>query len=161
MKQLGYPMLYKPRDKLLEGFLWHDKGDPTLLKKIIWAWGNVHKKGRHLRKGIQVIKELYNEWIIQRNQDIKLTFIISPPLWPTSPDPVPISHKEVDELRTFVLRLEQEKEELQVSLNKVSYERNELRFNLNQNDKHLKEREATVEDEKKKRKRVSDYLVGE
>lgn len=121
MRQLGYPMLDKPDDKLLEGFVWHDKGDPNMLKRIIRAWGNVHKKGIDLGKSIKGIREFYCRWVRQRSQDFKLPFILNPPTRQPSLEPTPIFLEEVDNRRETVLRLERKKEGLQTSLNKASY----------------------------------------
>ncbi|KAI5431469.1 hypothetical protein KIW84_035598 [Lathyrus oleraceus] len=35
VRQLGYPITYRPNDQLLEGFMFHDIEDPIMLKKII------------------------------------------------------------------------------------------------------------------------------
>lgn len=135
LRQLGCPILYKFDDQLLEGFLVHGKENPSMLKRIIRAWEYVHLRGRNMGKGIQLTKEPYYQWGIERSWDIKFPFILDPPTQPPPPEPILVSLEEVGELRASILILEQEKEELQNNLHKFSYERNELRFNLKEKGK--------------------------
>lgn len=53
---------------------------------------------------------------------MKLPFSIEIPPRPISPEPVPVSLKEVEELRATLARLEKQKEELQSNLNEATRE---------------------------------------
>ena len=83
-----------------------------MFERIIWARGDVCKKGKDLGKRIQCLREIYFRWLRYRSLDVKLPFILSPPTRPPSPEPIQLSLEEVDELRETVFRIEREKEEL-------------------------------------------------
>lgn len=78
MRQLGYLILYKSDDHLLEGFMVDGKEDLTMLNKIIWAWENVHLRGKHKGKCIQGAREPYYQWVTKISQDIMLPFVLDP-----------------------------------------------------------------------------------
>lgn len=59
VRQLGYPITYRPDNHLLEGFVFHDVEDPIMLKKTILAWEDVHFRGEDNGKGIIGDKEPY------------------------------------------------------------------------------------------------------
>ncbi|XP_050886319.1 uncharacterized protein LOC127091673 [Lathyrus oleraceus] len=45
VRQLGYPITYKPDDQLLEGFVFHDMEDLVMLRRVIRAWEKVRFRG--------------------------------------------------------------------------------------------------------------------
>jgi hypothetical protein len=53
---------------------------------------------------------------------VKLPFIVKTPIPPRSPEPIPISIEEVEELKVTIAQLNKEKEELQAILLKATQE---------------------------------------
>lgn len=64
----------------------------------------------------------YQQWVLERVKIVKLPFSIKVPPRPASPDPVPISLKEVEDLKSIIAKLEREKEKLQSEFNKATGE---------------------------------------
>jgi chromosome segregation ATPase len=162
IRQFGYPMVSKPQDEAVDGFILHDMGasDPGMLKRIIQSWEKVNKKGSELRKRGNAAPESYTQWVKERVKQIKLPFDIIPPSQPSLPEPTPISNEEVDRLKATIDRLEKENEGLELTLQKVSYERNELKFRLNEKTKQFDKSKEAFKAEKEKKESVSDCLAG-
>ncbi|MCH85591.1 hypothetical protein A2U01_0006439, partial [Trifolium medium] len=80
--------------------------DPVMLQKIVRAWGKVNKKGSDWKCKVGTGKETYSG----------------------SPEPIPISIEEADELKSTIAQLNKEKEELQASLLKATQENCELKW---------------------------------
>lgn len=59
VRQLGYPITYKPDDQLLEGFVFHDMDDLVMLRRVIRAWENVRFRGQDKGKGVIGYREPY------------------------------------------------------------------------------------------------------
>ncbi|XP_050885351.1 uncharacterized protein LOC127090323 [Lathyrus oleraceus] len=127
MRQLGYPITYKPDDQLLEGFVFHDMEDLVMLRRVIRAWGKVRFRGQDKGKGVIGDREPYYQWVTRRSQEIKMPFILDPPTQPPPPEPIPVSMEEVETLRATIARLGRENEERQTSFQQVSNERNEIK----------------------------------
>lgn len=69
MRQLGYPMAYKPEDHLLRDMIIHDvnSGGSTFLR-IIRAWGQVNCQRSNLKRPrVETIKT-FDQWIKERVQ---------------------------------------------------------------------------------------------
>ncbi|XP_050893324.1 uncharacterized protein LOC127098852 [Lathyrus oleraceus] len=100
LRQFGYPMRGKPDDKELEEMVLNDMGtnDPVLLHKIIRSWEKVHTKGTKLAKKNGAARVPYQQWVSERIKVVKLPFSVEIPLKYTSPEPVPVSLEEVEEL---------------------------------------------------------------
>ncbi|KAI5402540.1 hypothetical protein KIW84_050234 [Lathyrus oleraceus] len=60
----------------------------------------------------------YQHWVSERIKVVKLPFSIEIPLKSTSPEPVPVSLEEVEELRTMVAKLGKENDDMQSELYK-------------------------------------------
>lgn len=69
---------------------------------------------------------------------IKLTFIFDYFAFPQILEPVPISVKEVKEVRAKVQRLELESSELQLKLEQTTKEKNDLNWDGQEKEKALK-----------------------
>ncbi|MCH85592.1 hypothetical protein A2U01_0006440, partial [Trifolium medium] len=54
----------------------------------------------------------YRQWVKERVQEVKLPFIVKALIPPWSPEPIPISIEEADELKATIAQLNKEKEEL-------------------------------------------------
>ncbi|XP_050895792.1 uncharacterized protein LOC127102467 [Lathyrus oleraceus] len=91
VRQLGYPITYKPDDQLLEGFVFHDIDDLVMLRRIIRAWEKVRFRGQDKGKGVIGYREPYYQWVTRRSLEIKLPFILDPPTQPPPPEPIPVS----------------------------------------------------------------------
>lgn len=59
VRQLGYPITYKPDDQLLEGFVFHDMEDLVMLRRVIQAWEKVCFRGQDKGKGVAGDREPY------------------------------------------------------------------------------------------------------
>ncbi|XP_050920212.1 uncharacterized protein LOC127137833 [Lathyrus oleraceus] len=105
VRQLGYPITYKPDDQLLEGFVFHDMEDLVMLRRVIRAWEKVRFIGQDKGKGVIGDREPYYQWVTRRSQEIKLPFILDPPTKPPPPEPTPVSMEEVEALRATIARL--------------------------------------------------------
>lgn len=154
MRQLGYPITYKPDDQLLEGFVFHDMEDLVMLRRVIRAWEKVRFIGQDKGKGVIGDREPYYQWVTRRSQEIKLPFILDPPTQPSPPEPIPVSMEEVEALRATIARLGRENEELQTSFQQVSNERNEIKWELERKKAQLEATEEKVDKEEHKRKKV-------
>ncbi|XP_050888723.1 uncharacterized protein LOC127093868 [Lathyrus oleraceus] len=154
VRQLGYPITYKPDDRLLEGFVFHDMEDPIMLRRVTRAWEKVCFRGQDKGKNVIGDKEPYYQWVMKRSQEVKLPFILDPPTQPPPPEPIPISIEEVEALRATIARLGREKEELQISLQQVSNERNKMKWELERKMAQLEETEEKVDKEEHKRKKM-------
>ncbi|XP_050915319.1 uncharacterized protein LOC127130335 [Lathyrus oleraceus] len=154
VRQLGYPITYKPEDQLLEGFLFHDMEDPIMLRRVVRAWEKVCFKGQAKVKGVIGDKEPYYQWFVKRSQEVKLSFILDPPTQPPPPEPIPVSIEEVEALKATIARLGQENEELHINLQQVSNERNEMKWELERKKAQLEATEEKVYKEEHKRKKV-------
>ncbi|KAI5441083.1 hypothetical protein KIW84_010516 [Lathyrus oleraceus] len=154
MRQLGYPITYKPDDQLLEGFVFHDMEDLVMLKRVIRAWEKVRFRGQDKGKGVIGDREPYHQWVTRRSQEIKLPFILDPPTQPPPPEPILVSMEKVEALRATIARLGRENEELQTSFQQVSNERNEIKWELERKKAQLEATEEKVNKEEHKRKKV-------
>ncbi|KAI5409559.1 hypothetical protein KIW84_055110 [Lathyrus oleraceus] len=56
-----------------------------------------------------------------------------------TPNPIPVSIQEVDNLKSTIVRLEQDNESLEHSLYDATYEKNQISYDLQQKDKQLLE----------------------
>ncbi|XP_050875119.1 uncharacterized protein LOC127078729 [Lathyrus oleraceus] len=105
VRQLGYPITYKPDDQLLEGFVFHDMDDLVTLRRVIRVWEKVFFRGQDKGKGVIGYREPYYRRVTRRSQEIKLTFILDPPTQPPPPEPISVSMEEVEALRATIARL--------------------------------------------------------
>ncbi|KAI5436411.1 hypothetical protein KIW84_022771 [Lathyrus oleraceus] len=128
--------------------------DPIMLRRVIRAWEKVHFRGQDKGKGVIRDKEPYYQWVTKRSQEVKLSFILDPPIQPLPPESIPLSIKEVEALKATIERLGRENEELQISLQQVSNERNEMKWELERKKAQLEATEEKVDKEKHKRKKV-------
>jgi hypothetical protein len=113
--------------------------DPVMLQKVIRAWGTINKKGSDWKSRVGASKETYRQWVKERVQEVKLPFIVKTPIPPKSPEPIPISIEEADELKATIAQLNKEKEELQASLLKATQENCELKWERVQKDKIIED----------------------
>ncbi|XP_050877860.1 uncharacterized protein LOC127081672 [Lathyrus oleraceus] len=160
LRQFGYPMHGKPDDKELEEMVSNDMGtnDPVLLHKIIRSWEKVHTKGTELAKKNGAIRVPCQQWVSKRIKVVKLPFSIEITLKSTSPEPVPDSLEEVEELRAMVAKLGKEKEDLQSELYKETGENMILKRKSNQMKELLEESRKKNRIEKDLKERVLECL---
>lgn len=80
LRQLGYPLLYKPDLEHVEEFvLYEGVENPELLKKIFKAWREVRLQGRHeLGKRNYITKKAYTQWVKDRVEETILPFSSEP-----------------------------------------------------------------------------------
>ncbi|PNX72258.1 hypothetical protein L195_g028148, partial [Trifolium pratense] len=74
--------------------------------------GKVNKKRSDWKRKADTVKETYRQWVKERVQEVKLPFIVKAPIPRRSPEPIPISIEEADELKSTNAQLNKEKEEL-------------------------------------------------
>jgi hypothetical protein len=91
---------------------------------------------------------------------VKLPFIVKAPIPPKSPEPIPISIEEADELKATIAQLNKEKEELQASLLKATQENCELKWERVQKDKVVEGSNKRLRIEEDERRKVRDCLGG-
>ncbi|GAU51436.1 hypothetical protein TSUD_413360 [Trifolium subterraneum] len=150
-------MWEKREEKSLEGLVLHNMGvdDPTMLQKIIRAWGKINKGSGWKRKG-SAGEETYRRWVKERVQVVKLPFIIKAPIPPRPSGPIPISIEEADQLKATIAQLNKEKEELQAS----TQENCELKQERIQKDKIIKDINKRVSLKEEERLKVRECLRG-
>ncbi|XP_050919755.1 uncharacterized protein LOC127137325 [Lathyrus oleraceus] len=160
LRQFGYPMRGKPDDKELEEMVLNDMGtnDPFLLRKITRSWEKVHTIGIELVKKNGAARVPYQQWVSERIKVVKLPFSIEIPLKSTSPEPVPVSLEEVEELRAMVAKLGKEKEDLQSELYKETRENMILKRKSNQRKELLEESRKKNRIEQDLKERVLECL---
>ncbi|WJX77329.1 hypothetical protein P8452_60649 [Trifolium repens] len=162
LRQLGRPMWEKPDEKSLECLVIDDMGaqDPVMLQKVIRAWGRINKRGSEWKSRVGASKETYRQWVKERVQKVKLPFIVEAPIPPKSPEPIPISIEEADELKATIAQLNKEKEELQASLLKATQENSELKWEKVQKDKIIEGSNKRLRIEEDEGRKVRDCLGG-
>ncbi|CAK8561578.1 unnamed protein product [Lathyrus sativus] len=156
IRQFEYPMLGKPEDKELEEMILHERGakDPSLLCQIVRSWQKVHTKGSDLRRRDGVTRMPFRQWVLERVKIVKLPFSIEAPPKLTTPQPVPVSVEEVEEMRVKIAQLGKENKDLQVKLQNVTNEKNHMRYEIERKDKRIEEMGSKINEEKGKRKRT-------
>ncbi|WJX19815.1 hypothetical protein P8452_09449 [Trifolium repens] len=162
LRQLGRPMWEKPGEKTLECIVIDnmDAQDRVMLQKVIQAWGRINKKGSGWKSRVGDSKETYRQWVKERVQKVKLPFIVKAPIPPKSPEPIPISIEEADELKATIAQLNKEKEELQASLLKATQENCELKWERVQKDKVIEGSNKRLRIEEDEGRKVRDCLGG-
>ncbi|WJX45870.1 hypothetical protein P8452_32719 [Trifolium repens] len=162
LRQLGRPMWEKPDEKSLEPLVVDNMGakDHAMLQKVIRAWGTINKKGSDWKNRVGASKETYRQWVKKRVQEVKLPFIVKTHIPPKSPEPIPISIEEADELKATIAQLNKEKEELQASLLKATQENCELKWERVQKDKVVEGSNKRLRIEEDERRKVRDCLGG-
>ena len=150
----------KPDDKELEEMVLNDMetNDPVLIHKIIWSWNKVHTKGIELTKKNGAARVPYQQWISERIKVVKLPFSIEIPLRSTSPEPIPVSLEEVEELRAMVAKLGKEKDDLQSELYKETGKNMILKRKSNQRKELLEESRKKNRIEQDLKERVLECL---
>ncbi|XP_050895736.1 uncharacterized protein LOC127102408 [Lathyrus oleraceus] len=119
IRQLGYPMEGPPDAISLEAFLMLDLGvdNPSLFQRIRKAWKKVNRKGKSdLGRINRITKEPYFQWVKEREEVIKMPFIIRIPVPLPEPKPTHVPIEEVEELKVTMARLEKENEELRLKI---------------------------------------------
>ncbi|MCH80910.1 hypothetical protein A2U01_0001686 [Trifolium medium] len=132
LRQLGYPMEDKPDDDMLEGFVLK-KGveNPTLIRKIRKAWGEV----------------------------IKLPFIITTPNRPLSPAPITtVPIEEADELKAKIAEFQGKNEELQLKHLQAVGEVARLKRDQEDKEKSLQKNRKRLRESEEKRKKIGEGL---
>ena len=162
LRQLGRPMWEKPEERSLECLVLHDMGtkDPVMLQKIIRAWGNINKKGIDCKRKAGASEETYRPWVKERVQEVKLPFIVKTPIPPRSPEPIPISIEEADDLKATIAQLNKEKEEMQATLLKATQENCKLKMEGLRKDEIIESNNKRIRLEKDEKRRVQDCLGG-
>ncbi|WJX33933.1 hypothetical protein P8452_22095 [Trifolium repens] len=89
-----------------------------------------------------------------------LALLVYAPIPPKSPEPIPISIEEADELKATIARLNKEKEELQASLFKDTQENCELKWERVQKDKVIEGSNKRLRIEMDEGRKVRDCLGG-
>ncbi|KAI5431299.1 hypothetical protein KIW84_035465 [Lathyrus oleraceus] len=118
----------------------------------------VHTKGTELVKKNDAARVLYQQWISERIKVVKLPFSIETPLRSTSPEPVPVSLEEVEELQAMVAKLGKEKEDLQSELYKETGKNMILKRKSNQRKELLEESRKKNRIEQDLKERVLECL---
>ncbi|XP_050915026.1 uncharacterized protein LOC127129978 [Lathyrus oleraceus] len=98
-RQLGCPMTNKPDNLLLSSFFYLNDEESFCLKdRIIYAWRNIHKKGKdRLRRKNCVAFEPYTQWVCARASELKMPYALEKPSFPyaiTSSSIIPIANRE-------------------------------------------------------------------
>ncbi|XP_050896879.1 uncharacterized protein LOC127103680 [Lathyrus oleraceus] len=110
-RQLGYPLAYKPEDKLLEGFILQETNrNHPIIQRIIHAWGQLNKG--ILKRPREEPTVPYAQWMKERVRITKLPFIQEGPVAPKVPIPIIISMEERNNLNATIFQLKKEKEEV-------------------------------------------------
>ncbi|KAI5436967.1 hypothetical protein KIW84_023190 [Lathyrus oleraceus] len=125
---------------------------------IIRSWEKVHTKGTELVKKNDAARVPYQQWISERIKVVKLPFSIEIPLRSTSPEPVPVSLEEVEELRAMVAKLGKEKDDLQSELYKETGKNMILKRKSNQRKELLEESRKKNRIEQDLKERVLECL---
>ncbi|XP_050909338.1 uncharacterized protein LOC127123126 [Lathyrus oleraceus] len=112
-RQLGYPMANKPDNLLLSGFFYlNDEESSGLKDRIIYAWRNIHRKGKdRLGRKNCVAFEPYTRWVCARANELKMPYALERPSFPyaiTSSSTIPIENRE--EFQEILDRLKLERD---------------------------------------------------
>ncbi|XP_050886864.1 uncharacterized protein LOC127092099 [Lathyrus oleraceus] len=104
MRQLGFPMNDKPKDKLLEGFLLGEGvKDFDLVKRIGRAWTKVRREGKRERgKKNCIARGPYTSWVQARASQDKLPYPYEPPMHTNPPEPTHVTMEEAKELKVVI-----------------------------------------------------------
>ncbi|KAK2444227.1 hypothetical protein QL285_015269 [Trifolium repens] len=131
-----------------------------MLQKVIRAWGRINKRGSEWKSRVGASKETYRQWVKERVQKVKLPFIVKAPILPKSPEPIPISIEEADELKATIAQLNKEKEALQARLLKATKENCELKWERIQKDKVIEGSNKRLRIEEDEGRKVRDCFGG-
>lgn len=162
LRQLGYPMVDKPDSELLEEFVLYEGVDNSeFQKRIVRAWGDIHRHGRaELGKKTCITKEAYTQWVKERVKEFLLPFSPEPSMIIKLVEPVVVPNSEVDKLKGIIEALEKENVDLQSNLGKLTLEKENLKFKLNQKRDRATEPAKEIQEEQRKRRKVGDALKG-
>ncbi|XP_050919798.1 uncharacterized protein LOC127137372 [Lathyrus oleraceus] len=160
--QLGYPMVNKPDSKMLEEFVLYEGVDNSKFqKRIIQAWGYIHRHGRaELGKKNCITKEACTQWVKERVKEFLLPFPLEPSMIIKPVKPVVTPILEVDKLKGAIKALEKENSHLRSNLGKLTLEKENLKSNLNQKRDRAAKTSKEIQEEQHKRRKVSDALKG-
>lgn len=126
-----------------------------MLRRVKREWGNVNREGKEkLRKRICVAKEPYNQWVKERERQIKLPCNYEVPLLAHIPELTHMLIQEEEALKATITKLVKENEGLSQKLYKVTLEMNDFKFGLAQREKELVESQGTASYEAGKIQRV-------
>lgn len=92
---------------------------------------------------------------------MKLPFIVKAPIPPRSPEPIPISIEEADELKATIAQLNKEKEELQAILLKSTKENWDQQWKGVWKDKIIESSNKRIRLEEDERRNIQVCLGGE
>ncbi|XP_050889332.1 uncharacterized protein LOC127094554 [Lathyrus oleraceus] len=157
LRQLGYPMEDPPEARSLEAFLLLDLGveNPSLFQRIKEAWKNVNRKGKDdLGIANGITKEPYFQWVKERVEMIKMSFVIRAPVPLPEPKLTHVPIEEMEELKTTVAKLEKENEELQIKLQQTINEKNNMKWELERKEEQLQAHVEKFNKEEHKRKKT-------
>ncbi|KAI5388637.1 hypothetical protein KIW84_074350 [Lathyrus oleraceus] len=157
LRQLGYPMEGPPEANSLEAFLLLDFGaeNPCLFQRIKEAWKNVNRKGKaELGRANGITKEPYFQWVKERVQIIKMSFVIRTPIPLPEPKLTHVPIEEMEELKTTMAKLEKENEELQTKLQQTINEKNNMKWELDRKEAQLQAYVEKFNKEEHKRKKI-------
>ncbi|XP_050919747.1 uncharacterized protein LOC127137319 [Lathyrus oleraceus] len=120
LRQLGYPLKEKPKDRLLEELLLAEEVEnPKLMKKMRRAWGKIQRVGKkELGKQLCTVTVSYANWVKSMAKMIKLPYAWELSTCIKKPHAVVVS--EVDRLKETIKKLEKENVGLRSSLIKVT-----------------------------------------
>jgi chromosome segregation ATPase len=91
---------------------------------------------------------------------VKLPFIVKTPIPPRSPEPIPISIEEVEELKVTIAQLNKEKEKLQAIILKATQENCTLKWEGVWKDKIIESINKRLRLEEDERRKVHGCLGG-
>lgn len=150
-RQLGYPMKDKPLNVLLEGFFLRDsEEDPTLKKRVVRAWHNVHRIGRfELGKKDCTAYEPYLQWVRAQAIQLKMPYSHHDPI---KPIPLKTSYLPLDDVEELQATLESVKKERDAWKSKAQI----LEMEKSELQKQLRTRDE--EDRRGKRPKVQEDL---
>ncbi|XP_050890084.1 uncharacterized protein LOC127095441 [Lathyrus oleraceus] len=157
LRQLGYPMEGPLEANSLEDFLLLDFGveNPSLFQRIKEAWKNINRKGKaELGKANRITKEPYFQWVKERVQIIKMSFVIRTPIPLPEPKLTHVPIEEMEELKTAMAKLEKENEELQIKLQQTINEKNNMKWDLERKEAQLQAHVEKFNKEEHKRNKI-------
>lgn len=104
VRQLGHPLSYKPKDKLLEGFILQEtnRSHPTI-ERVIHAWGQLNKGILKRPREEPIVP--YAPWMRERIRITKLLFVQEGLVSPKALIPIMIFIKEGNNLSATIIQL--------------------------------------------------------